>query len=103
MGEQQKKIIEILCCYAHEDKKLLDQLETHLKILQNQGQPIKWYNREISASREWTQVINQHIRTAHITLLLISPDFMSTPYLYSTEMTVAFDRRNSEDTYIIPI
>src|SRR5260370_21523967 len=86
MGERHEKILEILYCYAHEDKKLRDELEKHLSNLKRQGRVSNWHDREISAGKEWVQEIDRHLDTADIILLLVSPDFMNSDYCYSTEM-----------------
>ena len=71
-GARQKSI-EVFFCYAREDEALLNKLKTHLRPLQRQGLIDVWYDREISAGTEWEQEIKQHLNTAQIILLLVSP------------------------------
>ncbi len=97
------KRIEIFCCYAREDEALLNKLKTHLRPLQRQGLIDVWYDREISAGTEWEQEIKQHLNTAQIILLLVSPDFMDSDYCYGIEMTRAIERHKSGEARVIPI
>lgn len=72
--------INIFLCYAHEDSKLVEELEKQLQPLRNLGLIAIWDDREISPGREWEQEIDRHLDDSHVILLLISPDFMSTDY-----------------------
>ena len=66
--------VKIFCCYAHEDEKLLNKLKTHLRPLQRKGLIEVWHDRAISAGTDWENEINQHLNSAQIILLLVSPD-----------------------------
>jgi tetratricopeptide (TPR) repeat protein len=103
MIEKQKKSIEIFYCYAREDQKMVEELEKHLVILQNQNLNIKLSYREVTARREWVQDFNHSILTANIILPLISPSFMASNYLRSKDMQVAFERQIKENAHILPI
>ncbi len=84
--EQQSSTIEVFCCYAHEDERLLDELKKHISPLQRRQLINVWHDRDISAGTEWKQKIARRLDEAHIILLLISPDFIHSEYCYSTEM-----------------
>jgi len=101
--EQQGSRIEVFCCYAHEDEPLLNKLKTHLSPLQRQQLIHIWHDRDISAGAEWEQEIEKHLNTAHIILLLISPDFISSEYCYSTELKSALERHNQRKAIVIPV
>src|SRR5205085_12062076 len=47
--------------------------------------------------------ISQQLNTAHIILLLISPDFMNSDYCYGIEMKRALERHENGDAYVVPI
>jgi len=105
MPPQQVAIIalSIFFSYAHKDEVLRDELEKQLSILRWQGLITEWYDRDIQAGTEWEHEINIHLNTAHIILLLISPDFLASPYCYSIEMTRALERHNAGEACVIPI
>jgi hypothetical protein len=89
--------------YAHEDESLRKELDKHLSLLRNQGLIAQWYDRDISAGMEWANQIDDHLNTAHIILLLISPDFMASKYCYGIEMKRALQRHERGDARVIPI
>src|SRR6266702_2131337 len=95
--------IEIFCCYARKDQTLLNELNAHLMPLQHQGLITIWADTNISAGIEWEKEIEKHLDTAHIILLLISPDFMTSEYCYSKEMKRAMERHESGEVRVIPI
>src|SRR5450755_1635144 len=95
--------IEIFFSYAREDEGLRRELESHLAVLKRQGLITSWSDRQISAGEEWAQEIDKHLNTAHIILLLISPDFLASAYCYSVEMQQALKRHELGEAYVIPI
>src|SRR5216684_9201297 len=95
--------VKIFFCYAHEDETLLKKLKTHLKPLQRDGLIDVWHDRDINAGAEWERVINEHLNTSQIILLLISPDFMASDYCYSKEMKRALERHQAGTCRVVPI
>src|SRR5260370_17456025 len=95
--------VEIFCCYAHQDEALLNKLKTHLRPLQREGVIDGWHDRNIRGGNEWEREINEHLNTAQIILLLVSPDFMDSDYCYSVEMKRAIERHDRGEARVIPI
>jgi TIR domain len=69
--------LEVFCCYAHEDQEMLEHLQKHLMLLQRNGQITVWSDTNLNAGAEWEKELHQHLESADIILLLISPDFMN--------------------------
>lgn len=103
MAENAKRPVKIFYCYAYKDKRLLNELDTHLATLKRQEQVISWYDQEIMAGREWAQEINKHLNDADIILLFISPDFIASDYSYGVQMDTALKRHSEGSAYVIPI
>jgi TIR domain len=95
--------LEVFCCYAREDQAMLEHLKKHLAPLQRQGQITIWSDTNIDAGVEWERELHQHLERADIILLMISPDFMSSDYCYSTEMGRAIQRHNQGSVRVIPV
>lgn len=89
--------------YSHKDEALRDQLESHLALLKNQGLIEAWYDRRIVAGSEVDNSILEKLETADIILLLVSSDFISSPYCYSREMTRAMERHDAGEARVIPV
>jgi tetratricopeptide (TPR) repeat protein len=95
--------VEVFYSYAHEDEKLRDELVKHLANLRRQGVITEWYDRDISAGKEWEGEIKQHLDSARVILLLISPDFMNSDYSNDVEVKRAMERHEAGDARVIPI
>src|SRR5947208_8297666 len=98
-----QKSIEIFFCYAREDEDLCQGLEKQLRALRRQGIIDLWHDRQIIPGTEWEHQIDQHLTTARIILLLISPDFMDSDYCYGIEMKRALERHERGEARVIPI
>src|SRR5262249_48651173 len=75
----------------------------HLKPLERQGLFRLWTDTDIAAGTEWEHEIKEHLDTAHLILLLISPDFLASDYCYGREMGRALERHNAGTARVIPI
>jgi energy-coupling factor transporter ATP-binding protein EcfA2 len=101
--DEQTKAVEVFYSYAHEDEALLESLKSHLSILRREGLITEWYDRQIVAGTAWAHVIDEHINTASIILLLISSDFIASDYCYGIEMVQAMQRHRAGEARVIPI
>src|SRR5271156_5105472 len=95
--------LEVFYSYSHEDEGLRKKLEKQLALLQHQGLITSWSDRRISAGEEWREQIDMHVRSAQIILLLISDDFIASPYCYGVEMGIALERQRKHEAIVIPV
>jgi hypothetical protein len=98
-----QRTIEVFFSYAHKDEALRDKLATHLSLLTQQGLIAAWYDRQIPAGREWAGVLDAHVQTAQIILLLVSADFLASTYCTEIEVQQAMARHASGAARVIPI
>lgn len=89
--------------YCHADEELRDQLEKQLAMLKHQGIIETWHDRRIIAGQEIDKTIDEHINSDDIILLLVSPDFLASPYCYDREMKRALERHDSGEATVIPV
>src|SRR5438270_13615849 len=103
MADTPKQEIKLFYCYARKDKSLRDELEIHLSWLRRRYRLTTWHDREILPGEEWEQAIDKNLNTAHLILLLISPDFMASDYCYGKEMKRALERHKAGTCRVVPI
>jgi tetratricopeptide (TPR) repeat protein len=103
VSSQPTNPVEVFYSYAHEDEKLRNELMKHLANLKRQGIITDWYDRDISAGTEWNDEIANHLNSASVILLLISPDFMNSDYSNDVEVKRAMERHEAGDARVIPI
>lgn len=97
------RAISLFDSYSHKDEGLRDELATHLSVLRRQGVIEQWHDRRIGAGKEWEQAIDEHLNTADIILLLVSPDFLASDYCYDVELRRAMERHEAGGARVIPI
>src|SRR5947209_8072269 len=97
------KKLEMFCSYAHEDLSFVLKLKTHLASLERKEVLYGWYDADISPGMEWEEEVSEHLNTAHVILLLISPDFIASDYCYGKEMTRAMERHEQREALVIPV
>jgi tetratricopeptide (TPR) repeat protein len=100
---QPAKAIEVFYSYAREDENLRDELVKHLANLKRQGIITDWYDRDISAGKEWDEAIKKRLDSASVILLLISPDFMDSDYINAVEVRRAMERHEAGEARVIPV
>lgn len=97
------RLATLFFSYSHVDESLRDQLETHLSSLRRQGLIESWHDRRITAGEEFGSVIDAHVDTADVILLLVSPDFIASDYCFEREMTRALERHQHRDARVVPV
>ncbi|MBV9210669.1 MAG: toll/interleukin-1 receptor domain-containing protein, partial [Acidobacteria bacterium] len=100
---QSQEAVKVFYSYAHEDEKLRDELVKHLAILKRRGIIADWYDRDINAGTEWEEEIKNHLNSASVILLLISPDFMNSDYCNDVEVERAMERHDAGEACVIPV
>lgn len=100
------RAIKIFFSYATsspKDKRLFDKLAIHLSALRRQHLIDEWYDSAISAGSNITQVIEAHLRTADIIVLLISAEFLASERCYELEMQRALELSTAGAARLIPV
>ena len=93
---------KIFISYSHKDKAWKDRLVTHLGILQRQGVLEIWEDRRIQAGDEWLPEIEKALRDTGLAILLISADFLTSPFIMDKEVPVLLGRRQQQGVRLIP-
>ena len=95
--------IEIFISCAEEDEESRKELENQLKSLKWKGLVTLWHARDVTPGTEIAPQIETHLNNARIILLLISPNFLASDYLYNSEMKRAMARHNAGKAFVIPV
>ena len=93
--------IKVYYCYAHEDKKLRDELDKHLMSLKQLEKITLRLNHEIIAGTNWRHM--ERFQEADLILLLISQNFVSKDFHYKTEIYNALEKHEAGHVSVIPI
>ncbi|MBA2243921.1 MAG: TIR domain-containing protein, partial [Gemmatimonadetes bacterium] len=100
-AEPQK--LRIFVSYAHEDKELKKVLMKRLEGIARSHPIESWDDSKILAGTLVHEEILKGLNAADITLLLISPDFVTSDYCWTQEMEIALQQYEREGKLPVPI
>lgn len=95
--------LEVFCCSAHEDQEMLVILTKYLSPLQKLGQIAIWSVIDLNPFVGWDKELHQHLESAGLILLLISPDFLASDYCYDVLMKRAMERHKQGSAVVLPL
>ena len=98
-----KRPVQVFISYSHKDEDLRDALMEHLAVLQREQWITVWHHRPITPGGEWKRDIDEHLLSAEMVLLLVSPSFVASDYCYGVELKSALDRHEKEGLPVIPV
>lgn len=94
--------IDVFLSYADADAIFRTELVTHLAQLQREGAIRRWDAGAVLPGSEWQQEAARKLDDAHVILVLLSPDYLASEYLYQQHLRKAMTRR-SHGARVIPI
>jgi hypothetical protein len=97
------KSFEVFVSYSHKDKSLREKLQIHFATIEREGKVRLWHDRMIPPGNEWRTAIDDHLESADIILLLISPDFLASKYCAEIEGARAIARHDAKEARVVPI
>lgn len=96
-------MISLFFSYSHKDESFRDELEIHLAMLKREGLIEAWHDRRIDAGARLHDEISDHLESAKVLLLLVSPYFLASDYCYEREMARALERHDKGEAVLIPV
>lgn len=92
----------IYCCYEERNKGYWDELEVHLALFKRLGHAVISCNYDIPAGAHQASVVESHIDTADIILLMVSAYFIASDFCWETALR-ALERLQKKEIAVIPI
>jgi hypothetical protein len=100
---QHNEPLTVFLSYAPKDKELLEQLKNQLSPLERANFVFLWSDQRVKPGSNREQEIDEQLEKASIILLLISPNYFASDYLYGYEMRRALERHKAGTVCVIPI
>jgi len=95
--------VTVFTSYAHKDETLREELDVHLAMIRRDPAVKIWNDRDIEAGSEWDDAIKSELNTADIILLLVSPRFLASRYIFDVEIKTALERHEKREAIVVPI
>lgn len=90
--------------YAHKDVDLKDELDVSLIALKRDERVSIWQDTDnIHGGDQWNEKIEEGLQNADIVLLLVSPDFIDSEYIWNKELPIIKQKYDLGKTKVIPI
>jgi hypothetical protein len=94
---------QIFISYSHKDQQWLEKLQTNLSPYLR-GNPVKlWDDTTIRAGSDWKQEITDALASAKIALLLVSPDFVASEFIFAEELPYLMEAAKEKKIRVIPV
>ena len=94
---------KVFISYSHKDEDWKKRLQTQLAVLEIQDLLSVWDDRQIAAGDDWYPEIEWAIESAHVAILLISANFLSSGFIQGKEVPPLLERRKNEGLRVIPL
>src|SRR5215218_1411116 len=98
-----RRALRVICSYSRPDQNHLEELKTRLVGLRPQGLITEWHEGMITPGHEWEEDTAGNLETSDMVLLLVTPDFMASQYIYEKEIDRAIERHERGEARVIPI
>jgi hypothetical protein len=95
--------VKIYCCSIQEDQAFLHLLKKYLTPLQREGLITIQSALDVRPGDAYEHSIQQYLNTAHLILILVSPELLASDYYYDVEMKRALKRQTRGEARVIPL
>lgn len=96
--------VSIFISYSSKDLDLMNELLTQLKVLTISDKQLElWQDGLLVAGLQWDDEIKNKLHEAHIVLMLVSANFLTTDYIWNIEVQQALDRQKAGEVTAIPV
>jgi len=94
---------KIFISYAHADVEFKNEFVKFFAVQKRNGEVELWHDQEISAGTEWKEAIINNLKAADIIVLLLSPDFLASDFIWEEELPIVDKLFQENQAKVVPI
>jgi len=91
---------KVFLSYSHDHLEAAKRLKTQLAVQEKMGKLDFWYDQNIEPGARWEKVIEEKIKEADIIILLLSPEFWASKFIWEKELPLV-EARYSQGAKVI--
>ena len=89
--------------YCHADYQMFRSFRGHLRTIERAYNLRFWSDERINAGHLWNDQIMCAIAAADVFVLLVSPEFIASDYIWEKELPAIQQRRGRSDVLVLPV
>lgn len=94
----------VFISYSHKDETWKDKLLPHLRALETAGIGMQvWHDRKIDGGDKWYPEIQDAMGNAAAAVLLVSADFLASPFCVQEEVPALLKRQEQQGMLLVPV
>lgn len=86
-----------------QDEKHCQTLEKHLSVLKRLGDLVIRHERLVTPGKDLKSELSQMLDSAHLVILLLTPDFIASNFCYAEQMERAMERHRENRARVVPV
>jgi tetratricopeptide (TPR) repeat protein len=103
LKEMRPNMETVFISYSHKDDKRKDEIMTHLKVLEKQGNLTLWNDEVIQTGADWFHEIKTNLETASVVIMVVTANFLGSDFILNEEVPRILERRGSDGFLIVPL
>ena len=96
---------QVFISYSHNDIKWMEKFSAHLSVIEQTRRLAIWSDKQIEASQNWQQEIDQAITSARVAILLVTADFFASEFIKENELPKILEKHQDDGLFLywVPI
>jgi hypothetical protein len=89
--------------YTHGDYRTYQEFRTHLRAVERIFNIDFWADDSVAAGEHWSAEIQSQIQASDVFILLVTPEFLASDYIFDKEIPAIMQRSRSTGGLVIPV
>ncbi len=93
----------VIIAYHHHDKAWQERIHKSLQPLNRLADIKLWEDTQFNTKTDWRFYVGEHLIAAQVVILLVSPNFLASPFAKNKDFTLLLSQAADNKTKVLPI